>query len=110
MTTNGSELLTLDEAASYLRVHRRTMGRLLRDGTVPGTKIGRQWRIRRTDLDALTTNPTRASRPHGAVHTAATTDAPEGTRPEDNAWTVRAMPLVSGSLASLIGAGLGLLT
>jgi excisionase family DNA binding protein len=51
MATNGSELLTLDEAATYLRVHRRTMGRLLRDGTVPGAKIGRQWRIRRVDLD-----------------------------------------------------------
>ncbi len=52
MASNGSELLTLEEAATYLRVHHRTMGRLLRNGTVPGTKIGRQWRIRRADLDA----------------------------------------------------------
>ena len=52
MPTTGAELLTLDEAAAYLRVHRRTMGRLLRQRVVPGTKIGRQWRIRRADLDA----------------------------------------------------------
>jgi excisionase family DNA binding protein len=53
MSTNDSEVLTLGEAATYLRVHRRTMNRLLRQGVVPGTKIGRQWRIRRTDLDQV---------------------------------------------------------
>jgi excisionase family DNA binding protein len=46
------ELLTLAEAAAYLRVHRRTMTRLLRQGVVPGVKIGRQWRVRKADLEA----------------------------------------------------------
>jgi excisionase family DNA binding protein len=56
------ELLTLAEAAAYLRVHRRTMSRLLRQGVVPGIKIGRQWRIRIADLDvALAAGTTRES-------------------------------------------------
>ena len=59
-----SDLLTLAEAAAYLRVHRRTMSRLLRQGVVPGIKIGRQWRVRRADLDvtlAARTVPERNS-------------------------------------------------
>ena len=46
------EFLTVEEAARYLRVNPQTVYRLLRCGDCPGFKIGRQWRIRRTDLDA----------------------------------------------------------
>jgi excisionase family DNA binding protein len=53
VTAKPQELLTLAEAAEYLRVHRRTMSRLLRQRVVPGTKIGRQWRVRVADLDAV---------------------------------------------------------
>jgi excisionase family DNA binding protein len=52
---NGPALLTLSEAAAYLRVHRRTMTRLLQERQVPGVKIGRQWRVRKADLDAYLT-------------------------------------------------------
>ncbi len=44
-------LLTCDEAASYLRLHPRTVCRLLQQGKLPGVKIGRQWRIHRQDLE-----------------------------------------------------------
>ena len=54
-SSRESDLLTLAEAAAYLRVHRRTMARLLRQGVVPGTKIGRQWRVRKADLEATVT-------------------------------------------------------
>ncbi len=46
------ELLTPEEAARYLRVNPQTVYRLLRGGRCPGVKIGRQWRIRKADLDA----------------------------------------------------------
>ena len=64
VNSRDSDLLTLAEAAAYLRVHRRTMARLLRQGVVPGTKIGRQWRVRKADLDAVlaTGDDTRAQR------------------------------------------------
>jgi excisionase family DNA binding protein len=55
MNRDEHALLTLAEAAAYLRVHRRTLTRLLRDGLVPGVKIGRQWRVRKADLDAYFT-------------------------------------------------------
>src|SRR4051812_7265838 len=46
------DLMTCEEAANYLRLHPRTVGRLLTQGKLPGVKVGRQWRLRRTDLDA----------------------------------------------------------
>jgi excisionase family DNA binding protein len=46
------DLMTCEEAATYLRLHPRTVGRLLGQGKLPGVKVGRQWRLRRTDLDA----------------------------------------------------------
>ncbi len=54
MTTMNVEphaVLTPEEAAAYLRINPQTVYRLLRAGKCPGVKIGRQWRIRRADLD-----------------------------------------------------------
>ena len=45
------EILTPEEAAGYLRVHTQTVYRRLRTGTLPGAKVGDQWRIRKADLD-----------------------------------------------------------
>ena len=53
MTANlQHDLLTCEEAAAHLRLHVRTVGRLLNQGKLPGVKVGRQWRLRRADLDA----------------------------------------------------------
>ena len=57
----GHALLTLAEAAAYLRVHPRTMTRLLQGRQVPGVQVGRQWRIRKTDLDTYLTAGTRST-------------------------------------------------
>ncbi len=51
----GSELqafLTTDEVLDYLKTTPRTIYRLIRDGELPAIRLGRQWRFRRTDLDA----------------------------------------------------------
>ena len=45
------EILTPKEAAGYLRVHPQTVYRRLRAGTLPGAKVGDQWRLRKADLD-----------------------------------------------------------
>ncbi len=40
------ELLTVEEAAARLKMHPDTIRRLLREGSMPGVKLGkRQWRI-----------------------------------------------------------------
>lgn len=50
---NDDMTLSPEEAAAYLRVNPQTIYRNLRRGRLPGAKVGRQWRIRRTDLDRL---------------------------------------------------------
>ena len=81
VNSRESDLLTLAEAAAYLRVHRRTMSRLLRQGVVPGTKIGRQWRVRTADLDAvLTSGATREPSAKGTEHAA---DREDGSSPTE---------------------------
>jgi excisionase family DNA binding protein len=47
------DVLSLEEAAQYLRIKRRTLYVLAGRGAVPGAKIGGQWRFRRSHLDAL---------------------------------------------------------
>ena len=47
------EVLTPDEAARLLKVSKKTLLRHARDGVVPGTKLGRVWRFRRSDLLGL---------------------------------------------------------
>lgn len=50
--STDSEVLTLDEAAAYLRVHPRTLRMKARAGTIPGAKIGKVWRFHRRQLEA----------------------------------------------------------
>lgn len=44
-------LMTTDEVAHYLKVHRITVLRMIRRGDIAATKIGRHWRIRRAEID-----------------------------------------------------------
>jgi excisionase family DNA binding protein len=50
------EYLTVTEAAAILKVSIETIRRYLRAGKLKNYKIGRQYRIRRPDLEALLTN------------------------------------------------------
>ena len=47
------ELLTVREVATYLRVGRITVWRWCQEGTLPASRLGRSWRIHRTDLSGL---------------------------------------------------------
>ena len=51
------EVLTPDEAAHLLKVSKKTLLRHARDGRVPGVKLGRVWRFRRSELLDLLTTP-----------------------------------------------------
>lgn len=44
--------LTTEEVLAYLKITPRTIYRLIRDGELPAVRVGRQWRFRRSDLDA----------------------------------------------------------
>jgi excisionase family DNA binding protein len=46
------ELLGFEEALRFLGTSKTTLYRLLEQGDLKGTRVGRQWRFRRTDLQA----------------------------------------------------------
>ena len=50
-------VLTLQEAAHYLRLSEMTVLRLARQGKVPGVQIGRQWRFSREKIEKLILDP-----------------------------------------------------
>ena len=45
------QVLTLEEAALYLKVAKPTLYRLLEDGKIPAFKVGNQWRFTRELID-----------------------------------------------------------
>lgn len=51
-TDAGSPWLSLDEAAEYLRVNRRTVERLVARGRVRSTTLGRRRLLHRDELDS----------------------------------------------------------
>lgn len=44
--------LTTEEVLGYLQVNLRTVYRLIKAGRIPAVRVGRQWRFRKSDLDA----------------------------------------------------------
>jgi excisionase family DNA binding protein len=53
-------LITVREAASYLRISARTVYRLIESGQIGAVRIGKQWRIPVSDLPGRDGSPERA--------------------------------------------------
>lgn len=43
--------LTLDELASYLKVSKSALYKMVQEGRIPGGKVGRVWRFDRAEID-----------------------------------------------------------
>ncbi|MEM9470005.1 MAG: helix-turn-helix domain-containing protein [Pseudomonadota bacterium] len=46
-----TEILTIKELASYLKMAEKTLYRLASNGDVPGFKVGGAWRFRKSEID-----------------------------------------------------------
>src|SRR5215510_12717977 len=51
MSTVEDRLLTIKQLAAYLNVNERTVLKLVTDGSLPGVKVGNQWRFRKAMID-----------------------------------------------------------
>ena len=68
MNVTESDILTLDELHTYLKVPKPTLYSLAQSGRIPAAKIGKHWRFRKAVIDEwLTTQQSlpapRRSRP-----------------------------------------------
>ena len=50
--TNGAQLLSLPEVATYLGMAERTIYVWVQQGKIPAFKLGSSWRFRRSEIDA----------------------------------------------------------
>jgi excisionase family DNA binding protein len=76
--------LTTEEVLEYLQVNLRTVYRLIKAGKIPAVRVGRQWRFRKSDIDAWLDS--QRPRPAAAAHAAPRPAAPgpratDGERP-----------------------------
>ncbi len=52
-TAKEGKLLTVVEVADLLRINKSTVYRMAKQGRLPATRVGRQWRFRKSVLDGL---------------------------------------------------------
>ena len=45
--------LTTEEVLEYLQVNLRTVYRLIKSQSIPAVRVGRQWRFKKQDIDAM---------------------------------------------------------
>ncbi len=57
------QMMTIEELAQYMRVSRFTVYRLVKNHFIPGTKIGRQWRFQKEEIDRWVKDQSRPVRP-----------------------------------------------
>ena len=50
--TNGAQLMSLPEVATYLGMAERTIYVWAQQGKIPAFKLGTSWRFRRSEIDA----------------------------------------------------------
>ena len=58
------QLMTIEEVAHYMRVSRFTIYRLAKGRSIPATKIGRQWRFQKEEIDRWVKDQSRREHPH----------------------------------------------
>ena len=48
-----NESMTLDEVAQFLKIHKNTLRRWIREGRIQGHKIGRKWTFLKSEIIGL---------------------------------------------------------
>jgi len=80
----NESFLTTDEVLEYLQVNLRTVYRLIKVGKIPAVRVGRQWRFRRSDIDAWLVSQQTGVVPAPPTPTEAEAEPTAVTRPSGN--------------------------
>lgn len=52
MAEPSGDILTIDELATYLKIPKSTLYKLVREGAVPCQKVGKHWRFHKDAIEA----------------------------------------------------------
>lgn len=61
MVKHSTQVLTAEEAARYLRLHVKSVYRLVKKGKIPGQKVGGTWRFHADALERWLKNEKASS-------------------------------------------------
>lgn len=75
-----STIMTLEEVASYLRVHPSTVYRMAKNHAIPAFKIGSDWRFNRESIDGWRVRAEKGASDGAAVMASAPAPASPGPR------------------------------
>jgi excisionase family DNA binding protein len=48
--TGHDEILTVGQVSKLLKLHQRTIYKLVRNGTIPGRRVGKSWRFLKSEI------------------------------------------------------------
>ena len=72
----SEELYTVEQTAERLKLHAKTVLRAIREGRLRATRVGKSYRILRSDLEAFAGVPARAASPGGEAWITTIVDVP----------------------------------
>jgi excisionase family DNA binding protein len=97
MSKDKARILTVSELSEYLHVHRTTIYRMLREGNLPGFRIGSDWRFNLDAIEQWQRDHTNTIPEAGAIYSPGASPSPtdrDGFVIEDSALEVpRSQPL-----------------
>jgi len=64
------EIMTVEQVAAYLQLSKMTVYKYIREGRLPAAKIGKSYRIRRSDVEAFLEGAKLSHKGQGARHVA----------------------------------------
>jgi len=53
----NSAIMTIDDVASYLKLSKITIYKLVKRGDIPAFRVGNSWRFQRDKIELLVTSP-----------------------------------------------------
>src|ERR1700712_733531 len=87
----SEEVYTVEQFAERLKLHPKTVLRFIRDGRLRAVKVGKSYRILRSDLEAMTGVAGAGGPRAGAARVTSIVDTPE-VAPELAQHMARALP------------------
>lgn len=57
MDQSPGDVLTIEELATYLKISKSSLYKIVREGKIPAQKVGRHWRFRKAAIDLWLEEP-----------------------------------------------------